>query len=142
MASATEIDGLVNRAATSSVAGLFAMRARIHPERLALVDGGRRLTYGDVARRAAALAAWLARNDVGEGDRLLAQSGACGQPGFTALATACRCWFLLSARRNAGGVFFPPALSPPLSPPAMPASTVSLSSIRALTPPVPSKTTA
>jgi fatty-acyl-CoA synthase len=70
MASATEIDGLVNRAAASSVAGLFLMRARIHPERLALVEGDRRLTYGDLARRAAALAAWLKRNDVGEGDRV------------------------------------------------------------------------
>jgi fatty-acyl-CoA synthase len=70
MASATEIDGLVNRAAASSVAGLFLMRARIHPERLALVEGDRRLTYGDLARRVAALAAWLKRNDVGEGDRV------------------------------------------------------------------------
>src|SRR5262245_25727551 len=70
MASATEIDELVNRAAASSVAGLFLMRARIHPERLALVEGDRRLTYPDLARRAAALAAWLKRNDVGEGDRI------------------------------------------------------------------------
>lgn len=70
MASATDIEGLVNRAAASSVAGLFLMRARIHPECLALVEGDRRLTYGDLARRVAALAHWLRRNGVGQGDRV------------------------------------------------------------------------
>lgn len=70
MVSATQVDGLVRQAAASSVASLFLMRARLHPERWALVEGDRRLSYGDVARRAVALAGWLRGHGVGQGDRV------------------------------------------------------------------------
>src|ERR1044071_773772 len=46
------------------------MRARLHPDRPALIAGGRRLTYADVGRRIGALAGWLQRNGVGQGDRI------------------------------------------------------------------------
>jgi len=70
MVSATQVDGLVRQAAASSVASLFLMRARLHPERWALVEGDRRLSYGDLARRAVALADWLQGHGVGQGDRV------------------------------------------------------------------------
>ena len=70
MVNATETEGLVQQAAASSVASLFLMQARIHPDRPALVEGDRKLSYRDVGRRVAALAHWLQRHDVGQGDRV------------------------------------------------------------------------
>ena len=70
MVKATETDGLVQQAAASSVASLFLMQARIHPDRPALVEGDRRLSYGEVGQRVAALAGWLRRHGVGQGDRV------------------------------------------------------------------------
>ncbi len=61
---------LIKRATASSVAGLFLMQARLHPARLALVESGRRLTYGELGWRVAALAGWLERRGVGQGDRV------------------------------------------------------------------------
>ena len=61
---------LIKRATASSVAGLFLMQVRLHPARLALVEDGRRLTYGELGRRVAALAGWLERRGVGRGDRV------------------------------------------------------------------------
>jgi fatty-acyl-CoA synthase len=65
-----ETDNLARRAAGSSVAGLFLMQARLYPGRPALIDSGVRLTYADVACRVAALAGWLQRGGVGQGDRI------------------------------------------------------------------------
>lgn len=70
MVSATDTDQLIQRAAASSVASLCLMQARLHPDRPALVAGDRRLTYGDVAPRVAALAGWLRKHGVGHGDRV------------------------------------------------------------------------
>jgi long-chain acyl-CoA synthetase len=65
-----ETDKLVHRAAGSSVAGLFLTRARLHPDRPALMERDRRLTYADVGSRVAALAGWLQRGGIGRGDRV------------------------------------------------------------------------
>src|SRR6185436_3111734 len=70
MVNATETEGLVQQAAAGSVASLFLMQARIHPDRPALVEGDRKLSYRNVGRRVAALARWLQRHDVGQGDRV------------------------------------------------------------------------
>ena len=70
MVSATDTAQLIQRAAASSVASLFLMQARLHPDRPALVADDRRLTYGDVAPRVAALAGWLQKHGVGHGDRV------------------------------------------------------------------------
>src|SRR5688572_9635551 len=67
--SAAEVERLVHRATGSTVAGLFLMQARLHPDRIALVDGGR-LTYAELGRRATALAGWLQRRGVGQGARV------------------------------------------------------------------------
>ncbi|WP_119304264.1 class I adenylate-forming enzyme family protein [Dongia deserti] len=63
-------DNLIRRAAGSSVASLFLMQARIYPDRLALVEGDRTLTYGQFGQRVAALAGWLERRGVKPGDRI------------------------------------------------------------------------
>jgi fatty-acyl-CoA synthase len=68
--SAAEMDKLVRRAAASSVAGLFLMQARTYPDRIALVEGDRRLTYGELGHRVGALAAWLRQRSVGQGARI------------------------------------------------------------------------
>jgi len=44
--------------------------AKEHPDRLAVVDGPRRLTYGEVGARVRAVAAYLAARGVGKGDRV------------------------------------------------------------------------
>ena len=44
--------------------------ARLHPERIAVVDGEARLTYRQVARRAAGLAGHLRDRGIGPGDRI------------------------------------------------------------------------
>jgi fatty-acyl-CoA synthase len=53
-----------------TLAGVFAGRAREHPERTLLVAGGRSLTYGQVDQRSSALAAALAELGVEAGDRV------------------------------------------------------------------------
>jgi acyl-CoA synthetase (AMP-forming)/AMP-acid ligase II len=68
--SAAEVERLVRRGTGSTVASLFLMQARLYPDRIALVDGDRRLTYAELGGRAAALAGWLQRRGVGEGMRI------------------------------------------------------------------------
>ncbi|HKP26307.1 MAG TPA: class I adenylate-forming enzyme family protein [Dongiaceae bacterium] len=70
MVSDTETDGLIRRAAASSVASLFLMQVRTCPDRVALVDGGRKLTYRDLAFRVSALAGWLERRRIAQGKRV------------------------------------------------------------------------
>ena len=53
-----------------TLGGVFASRAREHPERTLLVAGSRTLTYGQVHQQAAALAAALAELGIGGGDRI------------------------------------------------------------------------
>ena len=70
MVSGIETDGLIRRAAASSVASLFLMQARMYPDRLALVESGRKFTYGDLAWRVTSLAGWLERRGVKPGARV------------------------------------------------------------------------
>src|SRR6185437_9693591 len=57
---------LVRRAAQNTVAGLFSAQARTHPERVAVVDGARTLTYRELDQRSRRAASMLAAR----GDRL------------------------------------------------------------------------
>ena len=50
---------------------LLAARASAHPERIAVISGGRRLTYGDLDRGAAELATGFADAGLAPGDRVL-----------------------------------------------------------------------
>lgn len=68
--SAADIDGLVGRAAGSTVASLFLMQARLHPRRLALVEASRMVSYAELGRRVAALAGWLEGHGAGQGTRV------------------------------------------------------------------------
>jgi fatty-acyl-CoA synthase len=61
---------LVRRAAGSTVASLFAARARTHPDRIALEDASRGVTYAELDRRSGRLAGALAAKGVGRGDRV------------------------------------------------------------------------
>jgi acyl-CoA synthetase (AMP-forming)/AMP-acid ligase II len=61
---------LACRAAASTVASLFAARARVHPGRLALEDAARRYTYAELDERTRRLAGWLQANGVGRGSRV------------------------------------------------------------------------
>lgn len=70
MESGEEADRLIRRAGASSVASLFLMQVRLYPHRLALVESGRRLTYGELGWRVVALAGWLERCGVKRGDRV------------------------------------------------------------------------
>lgn len=59
---------LVARASGSTtVASLFVARARIHPDRLAVEDRSRKLTYGELADRTRRLAGALAARGVRRG---------------------------------------------------------------------------
>lgn len=53
----------------------FFQNAVAHPERLALVAAGRRYTYGEVARQAAALAGFLLDGGLSPGDRVAIDLG-------------------------------------------------------------------
>ncbi len=53
-----------------NVGGWLDRRARIAPDRLAVVDGERRLSYRELAVRTARLSAWLQREGVARGDRV------------------------------------------------------------------------
>jgi acyl-CoA synthetase (AMP-forming)/AMP-acid ligase II len=57
-------------AATTSVARLFVARAAVAPSKLAIVDGERRVTYSELADRAARLAGVLVARGVAAGDRV------------------------------------------------------------------------
>ncbi|MDO9526151.1 MAG: AMP-binding protein [Gemmobacter sp.] len=59
-----------SRAASATVYGLIAARARHAPENLALVDGDRRLTYAAMMARADAIAGGLHQRGVARGDRV------------------------------------------------------------------------
>ncbi|MBX3188929.1 MAG: AMP-binding protein [Labilithrix sp.] len=63
---------VVTRAAASTVASLFSVRARVHPERVAIEDGARAVsyTYGELASRTRRLAGALAARGVGRGARV------------------------------------------------------------------------
>ena len=62
---------LVRQGAASTVASLFAARARVHPHRLALEDTTRRSTYGELDGRTKRLAGALAASGVGRGSRVV-----------------------------------------------------------------------
>jgi acyl-CoA synthetase (AMP-forming)/AMP-acid ligase II len=61
---------LVHRAAQGTVAGLFAAQARREPGRIAVVDGTRTVSYGELDDRSRRLASLLAGRGVGHGDRV------------------------------------------------------------------------
>jgi acyl-CoA synthetase (AMP-forming)/AMP-acid ligase II len=58
------------QAASSTVASLFAARARVHPDRTALEDATRGITYGELHRRMTRLAGELQALGVGRGARV------------------------------------------------------------------------
>jgi len=60
----------VARSARSTVASLLLQQARLNPQRVAVDDGGRRLTYGEFVDRVRRLAGLLAARGVGRGDRV------------------------------------------------------------------------
>jgi fatty-acyl-CoA synthase len=72
----TEAAALIQRAAGSTVASLFRAQARLHPDRLAIVDGtagtagSRQLCYAALDQRARRLASVLSARGVGHGDRV------------------------------------------------------------------------
>ncbi len=61
---------MIDRASRSTVASLIASRARVAPDRLAVIDGARRFTYAQLDERARRLATVLAARGVGSGDRI------------------------------------------------------------------------
>jgi acyl-CoA synthetase (AMP-forming)/AMP-acid ligase II len=61
---------LVRRAAGSTVSSLFFGQVRLHPERAAIVDGSRLLTYGALADRVRRLAGVLDARGLGRASRL------------------------------------------------------------------------
>jgi len=63
-------DFLVQRAAGSSVADLFACQARLHPERIAVEDGQRCRRYGELDERTHRLASVLHASGVQHGSRI------------------------------------------------------------------------
>jgi acyl-CoA synthetase (AMP-forming)/AMP-acid ligase II len=60
----------VRKAARSTVASLFAARARVHPHRLAIEDSTRRTTYAELDRRVSQLAGELQAGGVARGSRV------------------------------------------------------------------------
>jgi fatty-acyl-CoA synthase len=65
-----EPDELVRRASRSTVASLFAAQARLHPQRVAIADGDRQISYQALDERSRRLASLLAARGVGRGDRI------------------------------------------------------------------------
>lgn len=61
---------LARAAAASHVASLVGSGATMHPERVAIIDGERRVTYRDLHDRTRSLAAALAARGIGHGDRI------------------------------------------------------------------------
>ncbi|MDP6346451.1 MAG: AMP-binding protein, partial [Alphaproteobacteria bacterium] len=60
----------VSRAAGGTVGRLFAATARLWPQRTALIQGERRLSYGALAERVDRLASVMRARGVGRGDRV------------------------------------------------------------------------
>src|ERR1700733_612758 len=60
----------ITSAQTTSVAALVHARAAVEPDRIAIVDGARRLSYGELAERTSRLAGALASRGVTAGDRI------------------------------------------------------------------------
>ncbi len=73
---------------TRHLAGLFAEQAKAHPDREFLVYGTRRMTYGQVAGQAGALASTLARLGVRAGDSVAVDLPNWPEFVITALAAA------------------------------------------------------
>ncbi len=65
---------LVRSAARSTVASLFAASARLHPTRLAVADGQRRVTYGALLERVMRLAVAFSARGVVRGSRVVVLS--------------------------------------------------------------------
>ncbi len=63
------IDG-VSTASSATVWNLFAARAQVHPDRIAIVDAERNLSYRHLAAKVASCATALAVRGVGPGDRI------------------------------------------------------------------------
>ena len=60
----------ISRATTTTVYSLFAARALVSPDRIAVVDGTREISYRHFAARVASCATALAVRGVGPGDRI------------------------------------------------------------------------
>ncbi len=60
----------VTRASAATVWSLFASRAAVTPERIAVADGTRAISYAELAARAVSCAAALTARGVGPGDRI------------------------------------------------------------------------
>jgi acyl-CoA synthetase (AMP-forming)/AMP-acid ligase II len=91
----------IARAAASTVGSLFEARAKVHPDRLAVIDGTKRVTYAELSQRAGTLAGVLAERGVGKGDRIAILSENCVEYLETFLAAsrigaivACQNWRL------------------------------------------------
>src|SRR5688500_705512 len=71
-----------------TLGGVFARRAREHPERTLLVAGSRTRSYGQVHQQAEALAAALSELGIGAGDRIAVNLPNCPEWVITFLASA------------------------------------------------------
>lgn len=60
----------VARSAQNTVTGLFRAQVSVFPDRIALDDGERRLSFAELDERARRLVAWLAGRGLGRGDRV------------------------------------------------------------------------
>ena len=72
------LDPRCRQAGQTTIGGLFAARARIDAGEVALIEGGRRLTFAQLNERVNRLAHVLAGEGIGRGDRvgILARNGA------------------------------------------------------------------
>ena len=68
--SAASPEALVAAASRSSLDGVFRCTARTWPERTAVEDGERSLTYRELDRLVDGAAGWLVANGIGRGDRV------------------------------------------------------------------------
>ena len=60
----------VARSARGTIASLFGAQAGVFPDRVALEDGDRRLSFAELDERSRRLAAWLTRRGAMRGDRI------------------------------------------------------------------------
>jgi fatty-acyl-CoA synthase len=100
----TECAALVARASGSSVASLFVSQARQWPNRIAIQDGQRKVSYGELLDRVKRLSGVLVASAVGRGSRIaiLSENRAEYLEVFLAAASvgaivACQNWRLSSA---------------------------------------------
>lgn len=77
----------ITQAATTTVYGLIANRARFRPGALALVDGARRISYGELIAQADRITADLVARGVRRGDRVAVLSE--NRAEYTLLQLAC-----------------------------------------------------